>query len=80
MSVSISREAEIDLAAIADYIALDSPMRAVLFVQDIVDACGGLDGQPLRHPLTGEYSRPLRRFAYRGYTIYYEVRGGARIL
>ena len=76
MTVTIAAEAEADLEAIAGFIAADNPLRAVSFVRELVASCHALAGQPLRHPIVADYGRRLRRFPYRGYSIYYQV-GGA---
>ncbi|MCR6672234.1 type II toxin-antitoxin system RelE/ParE family toxin [Devosia ginsengisoli] len=73
MTVTIAAEAEADLEAIAGYIAADNPLRAVSFVQELVANCHVLAGQPLRHPIVADYGQRLRRFPYKGYSIYYQV-------
>ena len=73
MIVTISAEAESDLDEIAYFIAADKPLRAATFVEELVASCHGLVDHPERHPLT-TYGQDLRRFPYRGYSIYYRVR------
>lgn len=73
MTVSIAREAEVDLEQIADFIAIDSPARAITFVQDLVAQCQALSAHPLRHGALEGYGGMLRRFPYKGYSIYYRV-------
>lgn len=75
MSVFISAEAEADLEAIGTFIASDSPARAISFIRELVDRCHALEDQPLRHPIVADYGRRLRRFPFRGYSIYYQVTG-----
>ena len=73
MMVVIAAEAESDLHDIAIFIAIDNPARAASFVQDLVSQCNFLADQPLRHPIATDYGQRLRRFPYRGYSIYYQV-------
>jgi plasmid stabilization system protein ParE len=79
MSVIIAAEAEFDLENIANFIAIDSATRAVSFVQDLVAQCHALADQPLRHPIVAGYGQRLRRFPYRGYSIYYQVKGADQV-
>ena len=74
MSVIIAAEAEFDLENIANFIAIDNPRRAISFVEDLIAQCQALADQPLRHPPVGNYGQRLRRFPYRGYSIYYQVK------
>lgn len=55
------------------FIALDNPARATTFVQDLVEQCRSLAEQPLRHPIATDHGQRLRRFPYRGYSIYYQI-------
>lgn len=73
MRVQIASEAESDLEEIAGFIAIDSPRRAISFVQELVTTCYGLAERPLRHAIVADYGQRLRRFPYRGYSIYYQV-------
>jgi plasmid stabilization system protein ParE len=73
LTVFITAEAEVDLEAIADFIAADNPLRAVSFVQELVDNCHALADRPRRHAVAADHGRGLRRFPYRGYSIYYQV-------
>ncbi|MVS99487.1 type II toxin-antitoxin system RelE/ParE family toxin [Devosia marina] len=73
MTVTITAEAEQDLEAIANFIAADSPVRAVSFVRELVANCKVLANHPFRHPIVADYGRRLRRFPYKGYSIYYQV-------
>lgn len=80
MTVTIAGEAEWDLEAIASFIATDNPARAVSFVRELVESCHALADQPLRHPIVADYGQRLRRFPYRGYSIYYQVVGADDII
>ena len=55
MKVVISQAAEADLEAIADWIAQDSPQRALSFVIELRDACMGLGHMPRSFPLVARY-------------------------
>jgi plasmid stabilization system protein ParE len=73
MSVTIAREAELDLEDIAGFIAARNPERAISFIRELVASCHALADHPQRHPIAADYGRRLRRFPYRGYSIYYQV-------
>lgn len=73
MTVAIAAEAEADLEAIGGFIAAGSPARAISFVKELVANCHALAEQPFRHPIVTDYGRHLRRFPYKGYSIYYHV-------
>ena len=80
MTVTIAAEAEWDLESIASFIAADNPARAISFVQELVASCHALADQPLRHPIVADYGQRLRRFPYRGYSIYYQVMSGNDVI
>jgi toxin ParE1/3/4 len=80
VTVTIAAEAEWDLESIVSFIAADNPARAVSFVQELVASCHALGDQPLRHPIIADYGQRLRRFPYRGYSIYYQVIGGNDVI
>jgi toxin ParE1/3/4 len=70
--------AQDDLISILDWIAKDSPSRAVLFVDRLDERIGQLG----RHPLLGRVPRnpKLREYGYRvlvveSYLVFYIVRG-----
>ncbi|WP_258889807.1 type II toxin-antitoxin system RelE/ParE family toxin [Sphingomonas sp. SUN019] len=56
MIVRFNAEAEDDLEAIADYIARDDPVRAVMFVREIRARCAHLPFFPERFPTCGDMS------------------------
>ncbi|KQX35737.1 hypothetical protein ASD04_13255 [Devosia sp. Root436] len=43
------------------------------FVQELVANCHALVVRPLRQPIVADYGQRLRRFPYKGYSIYYQV-------
>ena len=70
--------AQEDLLSILDWIAQDSPKRAVSFVDELDERIGGLE----KHPLLGRIPRHrwLRAYGYRvliieSYLAFYVVRG-----
>jgi toxin ParE1/3/4 len=80
VTVSISAEAEGDLERIAAFIASDNPKRSISFVQELVARCLALADQPFRHPIVADYGQRLRRFPYRGYSIYYQVQDAGTVV
>jgi plasmid stabilization system protein ParE len=70
--VHISAEAEADLEAIGDYIALDNPGRAALFIQELRTACLSLSSMARAFPLVPSYeAHGVRRRVYGNYLIFY---------
>ncbi len=77
MKVVITAAAEADLEDIGDFIARDSPRRAISFVDELVAAARGLAEYPDAYPLVPDYeSRGIRRRPYGNYLIFYAVRPG----
>lgn len=65
--------AEKDLEEVADYIARDSPRRAVSFVDELRRACDAIVHSPpafQRQPALGP---AVRRAVHRRYSIFYSV-------
>lgn len=74
MIVRLSAEAEQDLERIADYIALDNPVRAVSFLQELRGKCLALADMPERFPLVPRYEASgVRRRSHGNYLIFYRV-------
>ena len=74
MLVHLAKEAEEDLERIADYIALDSPARALSFVQELRTKCLALADMPERFPLVSRYeASDVRRRGHGNYLIFYRV-------
>ncbi len=72
--------AQDDLISIFDYIARDSPKRALSFVEKLDKRIGLLEGHPLlgrapRHPKLREYG--YRVLIVESYLVFYVIRGGA---
>jgi plasmid stabilization system protein ParE len=74
MIVVISLAAEADLEAIGDWIAQDSPQRALSFVQELRERCATLAELPRAFPLVPRYEHlGIRRRVYRSYLIFYRI-------
>ena len=67
-------QAEADLEAIGDYIALDNPFRAATFIQELRHDCVGLSAKPARYPLFERHrTSGIRRRVHGNYLIFYRV-------
>ncbi|WP_292231228.1 type II toxin-antitoxin system RelE/ParE family toxin [Mesorhizobium sp.] len=67
-------QAEMDLEAIGDHIALDNPLRAATFIQELRSDCLRLRTSPERHPVVERYrSLGVRRHIHGRYLIFYRV-------
>ena len=65
-------QAEADLEAIGDHIALDNPFRAVTFIQELRRDCVGLRTMPERYPLFERHrSLSIRQRVHGNYLIFY---------
>ncbi len=76
MRVVISDTAEAELEKIGDYIAKDSPRRAVTFIDELQEAALSLGEYPEAYPLIPRYEhRGYRRRPYGSYLIFYRIMG-----
>ena len=67
-------QAEADLEAIGDYIALDSPFRALTLIQELRRDCVELRTLPERYPLFERHrSLGIRRRVHGNYLTFYRV-------
>jgi len=74
MRVIVTRAADADLEAIADWIAQDSPRRALSFVVELREACIGLGHTPRAFPLVPRYeAHGIRRRVHGNYLIFYRI-------
>ena len=74
MKVAISPGAEGDLTGIGDWIALESPLRAVTFIRELRERCSRLGNMPNAYPLVRRHEAAgIRRYAFRDYLIFYRV-------
>lgn len=78
MIVQFAAEAESDLERIADYIASDSPERAISFIGELRTACLGLAEFPRRFPLVPRYAEhEVRHRVHGNHLIFYRVETGS---
>lgn len=76
MIVLLTAEAEADIEAIGDWIAKDSPARALTFVAELYDKCITLAEAPLGYSLVPRYeSSGIRRRVHGNYLIFYRIAG-----
>lgn len=69
-------QAERNLERIADYIALDNPMRAVSFIQEMKARCHHILHAPYGYPLAPAYGDGVRKAHFGKYLILYTVMTG----
>ncbi len=65
-----SEKADDDLEAIADYIALDNPTRAVTFVEEMINSFSQLISS---HPKAGKQYKKFYYSVYNDYFIFYDI-------
>jgi toxin ParE1/3/4 len=75
-----SRRAETDVEAIGDYIARDSPRRAVSFVRELRDRWCTIASSPLAAPLRPELGKGVRMVVFGDYLIFYRHARGRVII
>lgn len=81
MKVVFSENAERDLEEIADWIARDNPIRAISFVEELLQACQALGEAPKSFALVDRRrDSGLRRRIYGNYLIFYDVGESVEIL
>ncbi len=74
MKLFITPEARRDLELIGDWIANDSPLRAVSFVEELELSCAEILLFPEKYPIAIRYEKmALRRKVYGNYLIFYRV-------
>lgn len=74
MKVRISAQAEAELEQIGDYIAKDSPRRAITFTDELLTAALALGDYPEKFQLIPRYERyGYRRRPYGMYLIVYTI-------
>jgi toxin ParE1/3/4 len=72
MKLRISSLAENDIESIGDYIAKDSPRRALTFVKELRNQCKKIAESPLIYRLRPELSDNIRACIYRKYIIFFQ--------
>jgi toxin ParE1/3/4 len=75
MHVEFSRFVETDLEAVGDYIAQDSPSRALAFIREIRQRIQQVAQQPLLYQLRPEIGEGARLAIVRRYIILFRVIG-----
>jgi len=73
MKVVFSPRSEEDLEEIADFIARDSPRRAVRFIAEVRVTCEKLADAPLGYELQPQLDPGIRRTVHGRYLIFYSV-------
>ncbi|MDO8296126.1 MAG: type II toxin-antitoxin system RelE/ParE family toxin [Caulobacter sp.] len=73
MKVIFSPRSEEDLEEIADFIARDSPRRAIRFIAEIRATCEKLADAPFGHELQPQLQAGIRRAVHGRYLIFYSV-------
>jgi toxin ParE1/3/4 len=77
MKVRFTPEVDSDLRNIGDYIAADSPTRALSFVAELREQSGQIGAMPHGFPAIGERGGfTYRRHRHGSYLICYRVREG----
>ncbi|MEO7248049.1 MAG: type II toxin-antitoxin system RelE/ParE family toxin [Novosphingobium sp.] len=72
--VTVSREANRDIADIADYIAQDNPVRALTFTRELRGKIAVVGERPLSFQLRDEWGADLRSAAHHRYHIVFRVK------
>jgi toxin ParE1/3/4 len=73
MKVLFSPRAETDLEEITDFIARDSPRRAISFIADIRMTCEKLVDAPSGYELQPQLDPGIRRTVHGRYLIFYSL-------
>jgi addiction module RelE/StbE family toxin len=74
VKVRFSRAAKSDLLSIGDYIAQDSPRRALEFVRALREQALRIGETPLAYPLIARFSaQGVRRRVFADYLILYRI-------
>ncbi len=72
--VRFSSAAEADLESIGDYIALESPHRAVSFIAELRTQCHKIAAIPYAYRLRPEIAEGLRSCPHGNYVIFFQTR------
>lgn len=81
MKLVFTEEARRDLIRIGDWIAQDSPTRALSFVGELQAHCLTLVDQPSAHRLVPRWeARGVRRAVHGRYLIFYRVEADALVV
>jgi toxin ParE1/3/4 len=75
MKVVIAEAARSDLIAIGEFIQQQNPVRAITFVNELLNRCNEIADMPRAYPLVPRYERwGVRRRVYQNYLIFYRIR------
>ena len=77
MNISFSPRAARDLEEIGDYIARDNPLRAVSFLNELLETCGKIAAAPLSFEARPDIGPNIRRTVPGRYLIFYTVQPSA---
>jgi toxin ParE1/3/4 len=69
----MSRQAEMDLAEITDFIARDNPARAFKFEEELVEHARKIERAPFAYVERSELGTGLRSCAHGAYVIFFTV-------
>ena len=69
-----------DLEAIGDYIAADSPARAVSFIDEILDLCAQIAEHPEAYRRRDDLSKGLRQAIHGRYLILFTADGDKAVI
>ncbi len=72
MSVYFTPQAESDLEEIGDYIALDNPERALIFIQEVRQHCERIAEGSMRYVARPELGEAIRVCLHGNYLIVFE--------
>ena len=75
MPTIIRKRAERDLAEIADFIAKDNTVRAVSFVNELIDCCLAIADHPTLARIRPEIGKGIRLSIYGSYVVIYRIEG-----
>ena len=75
MKLKFSDKADQDLENIGDYIAKDSPRRAVTFIDELQLHCKRASEQPYAYPARGDLGPGLRMAVHGKYLILFRPEG-----
>ena len=73
-------QAERDLETIGDYIAKDSPRKAISFVRELRAQCVKITRSPQGYRQRTEFQENLRSCAYGNYVIFFTIRADALLI
>lgn len=71
MRVVLSRQAELDLEEVGDYIAADSPIRAVSFVRELREHFARIAKAPLAYAERVQLGEGIRACTHGNYLIFF---------